>query len=83
LRGDHRRAYEGEMAMLAADSYEQPSPCVLDADDVDRLLERLRAVHGERDLRADIAPELRAGRQRNAKLSHKHSASEQGLLISG
>jgi len=29
-------------------------PCVLDADDVDQLLERLRAVHGEP--RQDIAP---------------------------
>ncbi len=32
-----------------------PLPCVLD-DDIDRLLERLRAVHGEP--RRDIAPGL-------------------------
>jgi hypothetical protein len=43
------------MAMPAAD-YEQPTLCVLDVHDVDRLLERLRAFHGEP--RADIAPEL-------------------------
>ncbi len=35
---------------------ELPLPCVLDDDDIDRLLERLRAVHGEP--RRDIAPEL-------------------------
>ena len=44
---------------------ELPPPCVLDDDDIDRLLERLRAVHGEP--RRDIAPELnRQGRARNA-----------------
>ncbi len=42
---------------------ELPLPCVLDDDDVDRLLERLRAVHGEP--RRDIAPGLnRQGRVR-------------------
>ncbi len=37
---------------------ELPLPCVLDDDDVDRLLERLRAVHGEprRDITAKAAP---------------------------
>jgi hypothetical protein len=35
---------------------ELPLPCVLDDDDIDRLLERLRAVRGEP--RPDIAPEL-------------------------
>jgi hypothetical protein len=44
---------------------ELPLPCVLDDDDIDRLLERLRAVHGEP--RQDIAPELnRQGRARKA-----------------
>ena len=42
-----------------------PLPCVLDDDDIDRLLERLRAVHGEP--RQDIAPGLnRQGRARKA-----------------
>jgi len=36
--------------------FEPLLPCVLDADDIDRLLERLRAVHGEP--RRDIAPEI-------------------------
>ena len=46
--------------------YEPLFPCVLDDGDVDRLLERLRAVHGEP--RPDIAaPELnREGRARKA-----------------
>jgi hypothetical protein len=45
--------------------HELPLPCVLDDDDIDRLLERLRAVHGEP--RQDIAPELnRQGRTRKA-----------------
>jgi hypothetical protein len=49
---------------MSAD-YESPLPCVLDDDDIDRLLERLRAVHGEP--RQDIAPELnRQGRARKA-----------------
>ena len=49
---------------MSAD-YEPLFPCVLDDDDVDRLLERLRAVHGEP--RPDIAPELnRQGRARKA-----------------
>jgi len=40
-------------------------PCVLDDDDIDRLLQRLRAVHGEP--RRDIAPGLnRQGRARKA-----------------
>ncbi len=44
---------------------ELPLPCVLDDDDIDRLLERLRAVHGE--LRQDIAPGLnRQSRARKA-----------------
>ncbi len=44
---------------------ELPLPCVLDDDDIDRLLERLRAVHGEP--RQDIAPGLnRQGRARKA-----------------
>jgi hypothetical protein len=44
---------------------ELPLPCVLDDDDIDRLLERLRAVHGEP--RQDIAPGLnRQGRAREA-----------------
>ncbi len=44
---------------------ELPLPCVLDDDDIDRLLERLRAVHGEP--RRDIAPGLnRQGRARKA-----------------
>ena len=60
--------------MPRADSYEPPLPCVLDEHDVDRLLERLRAVHGE--LRADIAPELRAA-------ARPQRASEQRLPISG
>ena len=42
--------------MPRTDCYEPPLPCVLDVHDVDRLLERLRAFHGEP--RADIAPEL-------------------------
>jgi hypothetical protein len=47
-------------------SSELPLPCVLDDDDdIDRLLERLRAVHGEP--RRDIAPGLnRQGRARKA-----------------
>jgi hypothetical protein len=49
---------------MSAD-YEPLFPCVLDDDDVDRLLERLRAVHGEP--RPDIAPELnRQSRARKA-----------------
>jgi hypothetical protein len=36
---------------------ELPLPCVLDDHDVDRLLEKLRAVHGEAG-RPNIAPEL-------------------------
>jgi hypothetical protein len=36
--------------------FEPLLPCVLDDDDIDRLLERLRAVHGEP--RQDIALEL-------------------------
>ena len=44
---------------------ELPPPCVLDENDIDRLLERLRAVHGES--RRDIAPgHNRQGRTRNA-----------------
>ena len=44
---------------------ELPLPCVVDDDDIDRLLERLREVHGEP--RQDIAPELnRQGRARKA-----------------
>ena len=44
---------------------ELPLPCVLDDDDIDRLLERLRAVHGEP--RRDIAPGLnRQGGARKA-----------------
>ena len=44
---------------------ELPLPCVLDDDDIDRLLERLRTVHGER--RRDIAPGLnRQGPARKA-----------------
>ena len=44
---------------------ELPLPCILDDDDIDRLLERLRAVHGEP--RRDIAPGLnRQGRARKA-----------------
>ena len=44
---------------------ELPLPCVLDDDDLDRLLERLRAVHCEP--RQDIAPGLnRQGRARKA-----------------
>ncbi len=35
---------------------ELPLPCVLDDDDIDRLPERPRAVHGEP--RPDIAPQL-------------------------
>ena len=45
----------GRMAMTA-NSIEQPTLCVLDEHDVDRLLERLRAIHGA--ARADIEPEL-------------------------
>jgi hypothetical protein len=41
---------------LSAHGPKQPTLCVLDVHDVDRLLERLRAFHGEP--RADIAPEL-------------------------
>jgi hypothetical protein len=41
---------------MTANSIEQPTLCVLDAHDVDRLLEWLRAIHGA--ARADIAPEL-------------------------
>jgi hypothetical protein len=47
------------MAMFDADSFEQPRLCCLDAHDVDRLLVRLRAVHGEGG-RPDIAPQLKA-----------------------
>jgi len=44
---------------------ELPRPCVLDDDDIDLLLERLREVHGEP--RQDIAPGLnRQGRARKA-----------------
>jgi hypothetical protein len=39
--------------------YELPLPCVLDDHDVDLLLEKLRAVHGEAG-RPDIAPALLA-----------------------
>jgi hypothetical protein len=46
------------MTMPAAAPYEPPPLCTLDEHDVDRLLERLRAMHGDRDLQADIAPEL-------------------------
>jgi len=49
---------------MSAD-YEPLFPCVLDDDDVDPLLERLRAVHGEP--RPDIAPEL--NRQSRARKS--------------
>jgi hypothetical protein len=46
--------------------YEAPCVCVLDARDIDRLLVRLRTVHGESG-RADIAPELqRATRAQQA-----------------
>jgi hypothetical protein len=38
---------------------ELPLPCVLDDHDVDLLLEKLRAEHGEAG-RPDIAPELLA-----------------------
>jgi hypothetical protein len=48
---------------ISAD-YEPLFPCVLDDDDIDRLLERLRAVHGEP--RQDIAPEL-------SRLRHGHN----------
>jgi hypothetical protein len=42
----------------------QPLPCVLDDSDTDRLLQKLRAVHGDAG-RPDIAPELTArGEQR-------------------
>ena len=44
--------------------HELPLPCVLDDDDIDRLLERLRAVHGEP--RRDIAPEF-------GRFPHDHS----------
>ena len=60
--------------MPRADSYEPPLRCVLDAHDVDQLLEKLRAVHGEP--RADIAPELRAA-------ARPQRVSEQGLPVSG
>jgi hypothetical protein len=48
------------MAMSA--SHEPPPLCVLDKHGVDRLLERLRAVHGEAG-RPDIAPELRTAKR--------------------
>jgi hypothetical protein len=41
--------------------YELPLPCVLDDHDIDLLLQKLRAVHGEAG-RPDIAPELMAAR---------------------
>jgi hypothetical protein len=44
---------------------ELPLPCVLDNNDIDRLLERLRAVHGEP--RQDIAPGL--NRQSRARIA--------------
>ncbi len=47
------------------EDYEPPFPCVLDDDDIDRLLERLRAVHGEP--RPDIAPELSRLRQGHSR----------------
>ena len=36
---------------------ELPLPCVLNANDVDRLLEALRREHGEAG-RADVTPEI-------------------------
>ena len=51
--------------MTDALPFEPLLPCLLDTHDVDRLLERLRAVHGEP--RPDIAPGLdRQGRARKA-----------------
>ncbi|MGA2841729.1 MAG: hypothetical protein ABSG18_16405 [Steroidobacteraceae bacterium] len=44
--------------MTDAPPFEPLLPCVLDTHDVDQLLERLRAVHGEP--RRDIAPQLLA-----------------------
>ena len=43
--------------------FEPLLPCVLDTHDVDQLLERLRAVHGEP--RRDIAPQLLAATRRD------------------
>ncbi len=43
--------------------FEPLLPCVLDTHDVDRLLERLRWVHGEP--RRDIAPQLLAATRRD------------------
>jgi hypothetical protein len=48
---------EGRMA--ACEGYECPVFSVLDHADVDRLLVRLRAVHGDGG-RPDIAPQLKA-----------------------
>jgi hypothetical protein len=44
--------------MAACEGYEVPTFSVLDAHDVDRLLVKLRAIHGEGG-RPDIAPQLR------------------------
>jgi hypothetical protein len=43
-----------------------PALCVLDFHDVDRLLEKLRSVHGEP--RYDVAPELEAATRAAARL---------------
>jgi hypothetical protein len=57
---------ESKDTRAMSEDYEPPLPCVLDDDDIDRLLERLRAVHGEP--RKDIAPELsRFGQARDRK----------------
>jgi len=49
--------------MTDALTFEPLLPCVLDTHDVDQLLERLRAVHGEP--RRDIAPQLLAATRRD------------------
>ena len=49
--------------MTDAPPFEPLFPCVLDTHDVDQLLERLRAVHGEP--RRDIAPQLLAATRRD------------------
>jgi hypothetical protein len=62
--------------MPHAASYEEPTPCCLDGQDVDLLLVRLHAVHAKP--RYDIAPELGAT-QRNAartqEAAREHVAS--------
>ena len=56
---------------MHAASYEQPMLCVLDAHDRDKLLERLREVHGPEG-RRDIAPELmRATARQQARASEQ------------